>query len=247
MKEGTQRRWRRQEESGRTWPCLGGGKAEWSDHLCKCAICWGSGGADVNTQTYFLIFSGLQTSRQHSRLSADEALSMYFLLSCLMLVKECNCWKVLPIPHPAWQLQSVSLCTRPGGWGWGGLSSNLPFSRVDIFLWFPSCAGWMRGLSPPVLLARSICAPPPWTLSLFSSLESIHYKNKVQDRFNFLSEMQRPLRISSLPSLLAPEWRWGQRGGPACDYSHMVYPWCSEQQIEEERDAACMVSVTTLR
>lgn len=141
-----------------------------------------------------------------------------FLLSCLMLVKECNCWKVLPIPHPAWQLQSVSLCTRPAG---GGLSSNLPFSHVDIFLWFPSCVGWMRDLSPPVLLARSICAPPPWTLSLFSSLESIHYKNKVQDRFNFLSEMQRPLRISSLPSLLAPVWRWGQHGGPACDYSHM--------------------------
>lgn len=63
---------------GRAWGGRGGVKAEWSDHLCKCAICWGSGGADVNTQTYFLIFSGLQTSRQHSRLSADEALSMYF-------------------------------------------------------------------------------------------------------------------------------------------------------------------------
>lgn len=45
-------------------PCLGGAvDAEWSDHLCKCAIC---SGAAVNTETYFLIFSGLQTSRQRS-------------------------------------------------------------------------------------------------------------------------------------------------------------------------------------
>lgn len=69
--------------------CLeGAADAEWSDHLCKCAICSGSGKAVVNTEAYFFIFSYFLTS---CNICACRQIKLYLciLLSCLIFVKEC--------------------------------------------------------------------------------------------------------------------------------------------------------------
>lgn len=70
--------------------CLeGAADSEWSDHLCKCAICSGSGEAVVNTEGYFLIFSHFPTS---CNICACRQIKLYLciLLSCLIFVKECS-------------------------------------------------------------------------------------------------------------------------------------------------------------